>query len=178
MKRSHRKTHAPIKHLWPWAVVFVLASMSGIALFAADTAWFFKPSTAPEEADVVVYKRPNCGCCNLWVEHLRDSGLSVNVIGVDSTESVQKRLGVPEKLGACHTAQAGDYWIEGHVPADLIVQLLAEKPDDIRGLAVPGMPVGSPGMEGPNPVNYSVLSVDTAEETHVYEKRKGLSSLP
>lgn len=145
-------------------------------MLAADTAWLSEPSKAPEEADVVVYKRPNCNCCNLWVEHLRDNGLSVSVIGVDSTEAIQARLGVPKELAACHTAQAGDYWVEGHVPADLVVQLLAKKPDNIRGLAVPGMPVGSPGMEGPNPVSYSVMSVDAAGNTRVHARREGAQS--
>jgi hypothetical protein len=174
MKHPHRKKHSKINLAWPWVVAFV-GVVGAVAILAAGNAKFSGASAQAEDADVVVYKRSSCNCCNLWVEHLRDNGLKVSVVNVDNTQSVQKRFGVPEELAACHTAQVGEYWVEGHVPADLVLKLLKEKPENIRGLAVPGMPVGSPGMEGPNPVAYSVISLDNAGKKSVYARREGAS---
>ena len=95
---------------------------------------------------VEVWKDPNCGCCHLWVEHLQASGFKVAVRDVGNT-AARKRLGMPEKLGSCHTATVGGYVIEGHVPAADIRRLLKDRPIAL-GLAVPGMPIGSPGMDG------------------------------
>ncbi len=144
-----------------------------IAVVATTAAWFgVRPSSA-DSADVVVYKTPACGCCNNWVAHLRDNGFEVSVINVSSTQPARERLGVPRRLGSCHTAQIGKYWVEGHVPADLMQRLTSEQPEDIGGIAVPGMPMGSPGMEGPNPVTYQVLAYGTDGQTTVYATRKG-----
>ena len=96
---------------------------------------------------VEVWKDPNCGCCHLWVEHLQAHGFKVNVRDVGNT-AARQRLGMPEKLGSCHTATVGGYVIEGHVPAADIRRLLKERPMAL-GLSVPGMPIGSPGMDGP-----------------------------
>jgi hypothetical protein len=96
---------------------------------------------------VEVWKDPNCGCCHLWVEHLQAHGFMVNVRDVGNT-AARQRLGMPEKLGSCHTATVGGYVIEGHVPAADIRRLLKERPVAL-GLSVPGMPIGSPGMDGP-----------------------------
>jgi len=96
---------------------------------------------------VEVWKDPNCGCCHLWVEHLQAHGFKVNVRDVGNT-AARQRLGMPEKLGSCHTATVGGYVIEGHVPAADIRRLLKERPVAL-GLSVPGMPIGSPGMDGP-----------------------------
>jgi hypothetical protein len=96
---------------------------------------------------VEVWKDPNCGCCHLWVEHLQTHGFKVNVRDVGNT-AARQRLGMPEKLGSCHTATVGGYVIEGHVPAPDIRRLLKERPVAL-GLSVPGMPIGSPGMDGP-----------------------------
>lgn len=95
------------------------------------------------------------------------------MVFVQETQSVQKHLGVPASLGSCHTAKVGEYFVEGHVPADLVRQLLDERPEGIRGIGVPGMPAGSPGMEGPNPVEYQVMSVDTQGDVAVYATRQG-----
>jgi len=94
-----------------------------------------------------IWKDPNCGCCQSWVEHLQANGFAVQVHDVGNT-GARKRLGMPEALGSCHTARVGGYVIEGHVPASDIHRLLKEKPQAL-GLAVPGMPIGSPGMDGP-----------------------------
>ncbi|GJD77498.1 DUF411 domain-containing protein [Methylobacterium gregans] len=105
---------------------------------------------------VAVTKDPNCGCCEKWVTHLRDAGFTVTVTE-GPVNPVKARLGVPRDLASCHTAQVGGYVVEGHVPAGAIKRLLAEKPQG-TGLAVPGMPVGSPGMEvdGMEPDTYEV----------------------
>ena len=140
---------------------------------AALAVWLSAPTTASEDADIVVYKTPTCGCCINWVAHLRNSGLEVSVVNVSNTQPIRSRVGVPRKLGSCHTAVVGSYWVEGHVPVDLIKRLTVEKPEDIRGIAVPGMPVGSPGMEGPNPVEYDVVAYNTEGNTVVYATRQG-----
>jgi len=95
---------------------------------------------------VVVSKDPSCGCCGGWVEHMRAAGFPVVVNEVDDIGAVKARLGVPDDLGSCHTAEVAGYVVEGHVPAGAVKRLLAEKPAG-KGLAVPGMPMGSPGME-------------------------------
>ena len=95
---------------------------------------------------VTVYKSPTCGCCSGWVEHMEESGFVVEAIDTDDLATVKAETGVPSQLQSCHTAIVDGYVIEGHVPAEDITQLLTERPDVI-GLAVPGMPVGSPGME-------------------------------
>lgn len=97
---------------------------------------------------VEVYKSPTCGCCNDWIEHLRAHGFQVNGTDVPVPGVYRARLGLPERYGSCHTALIAGYVIEGHVPAREIKRLLAERPAAL-GLAVPGMPVGSPGMDGP-----------------------------
>ncbi|MFJ4289859.1 DUF411 domain-containing protein [Cupriavidus sp. NPDC089707] len=95
---------------------------------------------------IEVYKSPLCGCCEEWVKHLRANGFAVTVHDVEDTGDYRKRFGMPERFGSCHTGYIGGYAIEGHVPAADIRKLLAAKPKAV-GLAVPGMPVGSPGME-------------------------------
>jgi hypothetical protein len=105
---------------------------------------------------VTVSKDPNCGCCEGWVDHLRQAGFAVTTHDMPELSALKNRLGVPEKLASCHTAQVDGYVIEGHVPADAIKRLLRERPA-ATGLAVPGMPVGSPGMEGGTPDLYDVV---------------------
>ncbi len=96
---------------------------------------------------ITVWKTPTCGCCKAWVAHLRKNGFDVVTNDVDDTTAIRKKLGFPEQFGSCHTAKLGEYVIEGHVPAEDIRKLLQDKPK-ARGLAVPSMPLGSPGMEG------------------------------
>lgn len=99
--------------------------------------------------------------------------MSVSVVNVQTTRGAQSKMGVPPGLRSCHTAKVGDYWVEGHVPAHIIQRLIAESPNDIVGLTVPGMPIGSPGMEGPNAQNYNVLAVAADGSTRVYATLKG-----
>jgi hypothetical protein len=98
--------------------------------------------------EVEVYKSPTCGCCNDWIKHLQANGFRVNATNVPDSRHYRARFGMPHKLGSCHTALVAGYVIEGHVPAREIKRLLRERPKAL-GLSVPGMPVGSPGMDGP-----------------------------
>ncbi|WP_291869427.1 DUF411 domain-containing protein [Bradyrhizobium sp.] len=113
-------------------------------------------SAVGQSASILVHKDPNCGCCAGWVRHLEAAGFAVRVEEVADLEVIRKRLGVPQDLAACHTAEVGGYVIEGHVPAPALRKLLEERPR-AAGLAVPGMPVGSPGMEGGVPQKYEVI---------------------
>jgi hypothetical protein len=108
-----------------------------------------RPASTAALPLMVVHKSPTCGCCTLWADHMRAAGFPVEVRNVDNLEPVKSRVGVPFGKGSCHTAEVGGYFVEGHVPAADVKRLLAEKPD-AKGLAVPGMPLGSPGMEMPD----------------------------
>lgn len=126
------------------------------------------PSVA---ADLVVYKSPTCGCCNGWIEHMREAGHTVQAVDVPryaELQSLKRERGVPGDLGSCHTAVLEGYTLEGHVPAEVVERLLRERPD-IKGLAVPNMPIGSPGMEGPNPRPYQVIAFTDDGERSVFE---------
>jgi hypothetical protein len=116
------------------------------------------PATSEQLPLMIVHKDPSCGCCTGWVSHVKAAGFPVKVKDTPDLNRVKARLAIPRDLAACHTAEVGDYIVEGHVPASAIRRLLAEKPS-ARGLAVPGMPVGSPGMEveGSEPEVYDVI---------------------
>ncbi len=122
-------------------------------------------------ADMTVYKTPTCGCCGKWVEHVRAAGIKVKVLEVPSTAQARANAGIKEKYGSCHTGLINGYAIEGHVPVADILRLLKEKPK-AKGLAVPGMPMGSPGMEGPYKDAYSVLLL-TEDGSTVFQKYAG-----
>ncbi|MGO4175430.1 DUF411 domain-containing protein [Bosea sp. TAF32] len=132
---------------------------SGAALMAGQVI----ASALPK---VVVIKDPNCGCCGGWVEHMKAAGFPVEVVTSSNVDQVKLRLGVPDELASCHTAEVAGYVIEGHVPADAVNRLLAEMPR-ARGLAVPGMPMGSPGMEvaGKAPDSYEVVLFGPSGQT-------------
>ena len=117
------------------------------------------PAVLAQQAPLVeVWRSPTCGCCGEWVKHLQKNGFATRIHMVDDTSSIRAKLGIPEKLGSCHTASVGGYAIEGHVPASDIRRLLAQKPK-ARGLAAPGMPAGSPGMDIPNSPPFDVVLV-------------------
>lgn len=122
------------------------------------------------EPVMTVYKTKTCGCCAKWVEHLRTNGFTVEVKEVEGTEEIRRQFGVPEKLASCHTGVIGGYAVEGHVPAVEVRRMLKEKPK-AKGIAVPGMPMGSPGMEqGPRKDTYFVLLFDEKGESKEYRK--------
>jgi hypothetical protein len=118
---------------------------------------------------VDVFKSPSCGCCGGWVEHMRQNGFQVTTHDVADVPAERKKLGMPERLGSCHSAKIGGYVIEGHVPAADIRRLLKEKPKAI-GLAVPGMVPGSPGMDAPKPMPYDTLLVARDGTTRVFAR--------
>lgn len=123
-----------------------------VLLLSAGSAW------AQSMPQVDVFKSASCGCCGQWVAHMRQAGFVVKTHDVDDVPASRKKLGMPERYGACHSAKVGNYLIEGHVPAADVKRLLAEKPQAV-GIAVPSMPPGSPGMESKNPIPYSTLLI-------------------
>lgn len=120
-----------------------------------------------QASDVIdVYRDPNCGCCKAWIAHLRDNGFTVNDHVEPNMSAVKQRLGVAPQLASCHTGVIDGKFVEGHVPAEQ-VRLLAQR-DDLKGLAVPGMPVGSPGMEmGDRKDAYQVIGISPGGEQTV-----------
>lgn len=141
-----------------------VASLAGASLLTPAVMARARPQ-------VEVWKDPNCGCCKDWVTHMEANGFDVKVHDSGNT-AARKRLGVPDKLGSCHTALVGGYAIEGHVPAREVHRLLKERPAAV-GLSVPGMPVGSPGMDGPEYGTrkdpYDVVLISRSGATHVYQ---------
>ena len=140
-------------------------ALAGLLAWGALSAAPIEAAAAPE---VQVYKSPTCGCCEKWVEHLRAAGFTVQAHDVPDVAPIKRENGISPELSSCHTAFVGGYVVEGHVPASDIRRLLAERPA-IAGLAVPDMPIGSPGMEGPNPEAYEVLSFG-AQGVRVFSK--------
>jgi hypothetical protein len=128
--------------------------------------------TAAEPVEMNVYKTRTCGCCSKWVDHLKANGFAPVVQDVPSTAEYRKLHGVPDQLLSCHTATVAGYTIEGHVPAADIQRLLKTKPK-AKGLAVPGMPLGSPGMEAARRDAYSVLLFTPDGKTSVFQKYPG-----
>lgn len=119
---------------------------------------------------VEVFKNPSCGCCGAWVDHLKAAGFEVKVSLTEDTAAVRRRHGLPDKFGSCHTAVVAGYVVEGHVPAADVKKLLAMRPKAI-GIAVPGMPVGSPGMEvGARKDAYDVLLIDPRGQPAVFAR--------
>ena len=138
----------------------------------ALSAGLVSRAAATGKPNVVVYKSPTCGCCKLWVTHLERNGFPVKSEDLDSLAAIKKRHGVPDAMASCHTALVDGYVVEGHVPADLIDRLLRERPS-VAGIAVPGMPIGSPGMEVPGrPADrYQILTFDRSGATTVFATR-------
>jgi hypothetical protein len=127
-----------------------------LTLMTSAVAALLAAPAVSQALAITVHKDPNCGCCTGWARHLRSAGFQVTIIESQDVEAVKARLKVPGDLASCHTAEISGYAIEGHVPASAVKRMLAERPQAI-GLAVPGMPVGSPGMEGGAPVPYDVV---------------------
>ena len=154
------------------AVAVVGALYRGHAEPAFATSASLAAQPASDAPVVTVYKNPTCACCGEWAEHLKENGFRVEMKeGADLTR-VKQQLGVSMDMASCHTAEVGGYVLEGHVPADVIRQLLAEKPQ-IRGLAVPGMPAGVPGMPaaGPNRKPFEIFAIEQGGGTRVYATR-------
>ena len=126
------------------------------ALLSAAAFLLVRDANAAEEQVVTVYKDVRCGCCSGWMQHLQNNGFVPKAVNTANVDAVKSQFGVPADLATCHTAQVGGYIVEGHVPAAAIKRLFVERPN-ATGLAVAGMPVGSPGMEGGRPERYDVV---------------------
>jgi hypothetical protein len=143
-------------------------------LLALSAAYFAGGMAMAAEDTLFVAKSPTCGCCGAWVEHMRAAGFEVEVSNVDQDAlyALKSRLGIVDEHASCHTARIGGYFVEGHVPSDDVKRLLAERPEAL-GLAVPGMPIGSPGMEmGSERDAYDTLLVDAPGEASVFQSHR------
>jgi len=133
----------------------------------------FKASDIKENT-LVVYKNPQCGCCGKWVEHINDFGFSSQIDAISNVGSIKSKYGIEPRYRSCHTAVVDGYAFEGHIPAHVIRQFLTEKPQNVIGLSVPGMPAGSPGMEmGDRHDAYDVLLLKQDGSTEVYAHISG-----
>ena len=150
----------------------VLAGGSSLVAASQALAEGSAAADAAKPVEVTVYKSPTCGCCTKWVDHLKaNKAFRVVTRDMDNVAPIKDGLGVPERLRSCHTAVVAGYAFEGHVPGDLVAKVLRERPK-VAGLAVPGMPVGSPGMEmGPRKDAYDVVTFTREGKTSVYAKR-------
>ena len=149
------------------------AALAALALGVVTYAQT-KPAATGAATKVTVYKTSSCGCCRLWVDHLKQNGFDVQAMDVSAADvrAVSKAAGLKDEDSSCHTAKIGNYTVEGHVPADDIKRMLKEKPA-IAGLAAPGMPMGSPGMEQGNAKEaYDVIAFKKDGTSTVYAKHK------
>ena len=137
----------------------------GIGALAADSAATSPAAAAADE--IVVYKTPTCGCCGRWVDHMKANGFTATVKDTADLAPIKRRLGVPPSMVSCHTTVVNGYVVEGHVPAEAVRKLLKERPA-IVGIAAPGMPAGSPGMEGPVKQRFDVVTFDRSGHSRVF----------
>ena len=128
------------------------------------------PAAKAAGEKITVYRSRTCGCCGKWVQHLKDHGFQVTEHIVEDMAAAPGRTRVPEKLRSCHIATIGRYVVEGHVPADVVKDMMKKRPE-IEGVAVPGMPAGSPGMESPYPEKYDIVAWTKDGKTSVFAKR-------
>jgi hypothetical protein len=146
----------------------LIAAIAAAAAAAGATAVLTGKGSATGPL-MVVYKSPTCGCCTDWVTHVKKAGFRVEIHDTADVQPIKDQWGVPGDMISCHTTKVDGYVVEGHVPADLIQRLLTERPAVI-GIAAPGMPVGSPGMDGP-PEPYDILTFDKEGRTALFAKR-------
>ncbi len=140
-------------------------------LFNVGLAWV-KVAQSEEKIDIVVNRSPTCSCCGKWVEHLKQNNFNVKDIVSDDVQAIKNQYGITQDLASCHTAIVNGYAIEGHVPADDIKTLLKKKPD-VVGIAVPGMPSGTPGMEmGGRKDAFQVIGFDKKNQHQVFNSYK------
>ena len=146
----------------------ILISLLTISLLVFNASINAKPIAAGKPIDIVVYRSPTCGCCGKWLEHLKQNNFNVKDIVTDDVQAIKQKYGVSEAMASCHTAIVDGYVIEGHVPANDVMTLLKNKPK-IVGIAVPGMPSGTPGMEmGGKRDAYNVMSFDKENHSAIY----------
>lgn len=145
-----------------------MLKLLGPGLLLGVAALAGRPTTAAAVLPTVtLYKNPECDCCGMWAKHLRASGYEVNVLMREDMDPIKLRAGVPDDLATCHTAFIGDYVVEGHVPLPAIEKMLKERPK-ILGIAVPGMPAGSPGMPTINKEPFQAITFDADGKQTVF----------
>lgn len=145
---------------------FAVGACIAVAIIA------FRQSSGQDMPSITVYKSPTCGCCAAWVDHLEENGFKVRSVDTNETAKMKVRYGVPGDLRSCHTGVVDGYVVEGHVPAEEIKTMLAEKPD-VTGIAVPGMPIGSPGMEdGDRTEPYDIIAFGKNGKRSVFASRE------
>lgn len=143
--------------------------LATLIFFIAVTAILWPVPEKTNDHQIVVYKSPTCECCNKWISHLEKNGFKVKANNTQRLNNIKEQYGIRSEYSSCHTAVIGKYFVEGHVPAKSIERLLKEKPD-IKGITVPGMPIGSPGMEvGNRKQNYNVIAVKSDGSLGVYD---------
>jgi hypothetical protein len=142
------------------------ASLTTLTTLATRRALFAEAAPIP----ITVYKDPGCECCARWIKHLAANGFAPTARDVANVDEIKRTMGVPKALQSCHTAVVGRYVVEGHVPADVIKKLVAEKSTAL-GLAAPGMPMGSPGMEGGTKDKYDIIAFERNGTSRVYASR-------
>lgn len=146
----------------------VVAALYAASVGAESGLWDKPTAALPTPVEITVYRSPSCGCCGKWIDHVKRHGFTVKDIQEADMDTLKRRLGVPEKLKSCHTGVVGGYLIEGHVPAGDIKQLLKTKPK-LAGIAVPGMPVGTPGMEmGSRKDAFAVMGFSKEGQTSIF----------
>ena len=148
-----------------------------LTVFISSLISFAFLQKASAEPEMTVYKSPTCGCCGKWITHMEENGFKVKAVDMIEMNIVKEKYGITRNLASCHTAIIDGYYIEGHVPAADVKRLLAEKTDS-KGLTVPGMPVGSPGMQVPGqaPEDYDVV-IFSASRQHVFARYRGLQQI-
>jgi hypothetical protein len=149
----------------------MIKSIAASFLLALVLSGCSRTAAEPALPGVTVHKNESCGCCKIWVDRLREAGFTVAVRDVDNLNEVKQRVGIPYGMGSCHTAEVDGYFVEGHVPIEDIKRLLRERPD-AKGLTVPGMPAGSPGMEVPSGKidPYEVILIKRDGSTSVFAR--------
>ena len=149
-----------------------LAEIAVVTISILFVAGFITAKHVNAETDSVmtVYKSPTCGCCNKWISHMQENGFKIEAIDVQNIDLVKQHYGISKRIASCHTAIVDGYVIEGHVPANDVKKMLSEK-KDILGLSVPGMPIGSPGMEMGNRLDrYAVISFDENGNLEIFHQ--------
>ena len=150
-------------------ILFLIVLLVG-GLFVGQRYMF--QGTAPldigiAEASVTVHKSPNCGCCNAYISYLKRNGFSVEVENMDDLDPIKEKYNIPRHLRSCHTAVYGDHIVEGHVPLEIMSKMFSEE-SEVKGLALPGMPSGSPGMPGAKSGPFEVYELDEEGEYKMF----------
>lgn len=150
--------------------IFCISIALSMWAFADDNDVTNTASEADDFKNVIMHKNPGCGCCEIWADHLRTFGFVVESLPDQNLIEFKLDHGIPRPLMSCHTVMIDGYFIEGHVPANDILRLLKEKPQHVTGLAVPGMPLGSPGMEHSHPQDFKTIALLSDGGAYVFEE--------